>query len=131
MILRLEDLSQEKGCYMVRLNESVKVFKGTFVDANTFLDKDGNPYDLIPSVMEEPELSQEDQDKIKNLSNNEYSNDSQGLDWQGETKQRKGKVVVDIQTPDPTMSYIDDDTGNVYKWDTDKEIFVEISGGNE
>lgn len=119
---------------MEKLNESVKVFKGTFVDANTFLDKDGNPYDLIPSIMEEPELSKEDQDKINKLSNNDQndqSDDSQGLDWKGETKKRKGKVVVDIQTPNPTMSYIDDETGNVYKWDTDKEIFVEVTGGDE
>lgn len=114
---------------MEKLNESVKVFKGTFVDGTTFLDPDGNPYDLIPSVLDEPELSQEDQEKINELQP-ENDDVGGGLDWKGETNKRKGKVVSDIQEPDPTMSYIDDETNKVYKWDKDKEVFVEIAGGD-
>ena len=115
---------------MEKLNESVKVFKGTFVDGKTFLDPSGNPYDLIPSVLDEPEISQEDQDKINDLSSG-GSPSGNDFNWEGKTNKRKGKVVLDVQEPDPTMSYIDDETNKVYKWDKDKQVFVEIAGGDD
>ena len=49
---------------MAKLNESVQVFKGKFVDDTTFIGPDGKPYKLIPSVLGNTELSYEDKQKI-------------------------------------------------------------------
>lgn len=112
--------------FMVRLNESVKVFKGKFIDSTTFIGPDGKPYKLIPSVVNEPELSDEDKEK---LSGNSTPPMSGGFDWQGETEKKKAKVTTNIQTPDPSKTFIDDETGIAYVWDEKADRFVEIPGG--
>lgn len=115
---------------MAKLNESVQVFKGKFVDDTTFIGPDGKPYKLIPSVLGNTELSDEDKQKIQELSD-EDSQPEQSMDWEGETVTKQGKLVVDIQTPDPSKTFIDDETGIAYKWDEQSESFVEVSGGDE
>lgn len=115
---------------MAKLNESVQVFKGRFVDDTTFIGPDGKPYKLIPSVLSDTELSDEDIQKVQELSGND-SQPEKPFDWEGEKVTKKGKVVVDIQTPDPSKTFIDDETGIAYKWDEKSESFVEVSGGDE
>ena len=114
---------------MAKLNESVQVFKGKFVDDTTFIGPDGKPYKLIPSVIGDTKLSDEDKEKLRDLSdgNTQLPND---WNWEGETVEEKGKLVVDIQTPDPSKTFIDDETGIAYKWDEQSESFVEVSGGD-
>ena len=114
---------------MAKLNESVQVFKGRFVDSTTFIGPDGKPYKLIPSVLGDTKLSDEDEEKLKELSanNTQLPND---WDWEGETVEEKGKLIVDVQTPDPSKTFIDDETGIAYKWDEKSESFIEVSGGD-
>lgn len=114
---------------MAKLNESVQVFKGRFVDSTTFIGPDGKPYKLIPSILGDTKLSDEDKEKLSELSddNTQLPND---WDWKGETVEQKGKLVVDIQTPDPSKTFIDDETGIAYKWDGQSESFIEVSGGD-
>lgn len=115
---------------MEKLNESRKVFQGTFVDDTTFLGPDGKPYKLIPSVLEDPELSDEDKEKANQLTDPNSMRDNTPFNWEGETDKKKAKLVVDIQTPDPNMTFIDDVTGIAYKWDEGAGQFVQVSGGD-
>ena len=114
---------------MAKLNESVQVFKGRFVDSTTFIGTDGKTHKFIASVLGDTKLSDEDEEKLKELSanNTQLPND---WNWEGETVEEKGKLVVDVQTPDPSKTFIDDETGIAYKCDEKSESFIEGSGGD-
>lgn len=116
---------------MARLNESKKVFNGYFKDSTTFVDENGKPYKLIPTVVDDIDLDDDELKKILNLNPETPVDDSNNpfKDWKGPTEKKKGRVVIDIEEPDVTKTFIDDNTGKAYKWDDSANRFVEIPDG--
>lgn len=117
---------------MERLNESTQVFNGYFKDSTTFVDEDGKAYKLIPTVIDDVELDDKEIQKVLDLDPGTSPSDVQDNpfnNWKGPTNKKKGRVVVDIEEPDVTKTFIDDNTGKAYKWDNSANRFVEISDG--
>jgi len=100
------------------LREGVHANYGSFVDVKTFLDPDGNPYNLIPSDMskfEKPDPP--DPNRPQKPSNNKPNDDSQNSSQDESEKERdprEGKIFIDKKT------------GKEYVWDVRKNSYVEF-----
>lgn len=110
---------------------ATKVFKGKFIDELTFVDEDGNILDLIPSVLEVPKGS--DQPVL-----NDFDDGPEPFEWNGPTDEvdapedpddNGGKDSKEILAPRDDYEYVDNDTGEVFRWDPKKEIFYDAGEG--
>lgn len=102
--------------------------RGTFRDDVTFLDKQGNPYVLVPSQLPTSGGSKNSAD-----NDNTQSNDTQSDNTQSDnTPPSSNQPVSDDQQsqskkpPDPKAVYVDVRSGREYKWDAFTRQFIEI-----
>ena len=85
---------------MSRLLEATHIHHGTFQDLKTFLDKEGNEYELQKSVFSSKPNQQQQQDQSQN------------------NKPPQPKFV----TPDKGQVFKDVNTGKTYTWDGKKFV---------